>query len=98
MKVSVAVLLTVLFFPVSAPAASARSTLQQMGEFEISEANQGVGVDDKYFYAVDDRRIAKYEKKTGKPAGKWEGPKDGPIIHLDSAMVLDGKIYCAHSN
>ncbi|MBI2197232.1 MAG: AbrB/MazE/SpoVT family DNA-binding domain-containing protein [Candidatus Rokubacteria bacterium] len=31
-------------------------------------------------------------------AGKWEGPKDGPIIHLDSALLLDGKIYCAHSN
>jgi len=29
---------------------------------------------------------------------KWEGPKDGPVIHLDSALVMDGKIYAAHSN
>ena len=97
MKVSVAVLLTVLF-PVSAPAASARSTLQQMGEFEISEANQGVGVDDKYFYAVDNQTIAKYDKKTGELVKKWKGQKNGPIIHLDSALLMDGKIYCAHSN
>ncbi|MEQ1516522.1 MAG: hypothetical protein ABL931_08555, partial [Usitatibacteraceae bacterium] len=24
--------------------------------------------------------------------------KAGPILHLDSAMLMDGKIYCAHSN
>ena len=98
MKIAVAVLLTMLLLPVCAPVASGRSTLQQIGEFNIPEANQGIGVDDKYFYAVDNQKIAKYEKKTGKLAGKWEGPKDGPIIHLDSAVVLDGKIYCAHSN
>jgi hypothetical protein len=77
---------------------SAKSVLQQIGEFVVPEANQGIGVDDKYFYAVDNQKIAKYDKKTGKLVDKWEGPKDGPIIHLDSAMLVDGKIYCAHSN
>jgi len=86
------------FLLIFAPAAFAKSALQQVGEFIIPEANQGVGVDDKYFYAVDNQKIGKYEKKTGKLVGKWEGPKGGPIIHLDSAMLLDGKIYCAHSN
>jgi hypothetical protein len=78
--------------------AQAKSALEQIAEFAIPEANQGVGVDDKYFYAVDNQTIAKYDKKSGKLAAKWEGPKDGPIIHLDSAMLMDGKIYCAHSN
>lgn len=78
--------------------AQAGSVLQQLAEFAIPEANQGVGADDKYFYAVDNQAIAKYEKKTGKFVAKWEGPKDGPIIHLDSALLMDGKIYCAHSN
>jgi hypothetical protein len=73
-------------------------TLEQIGEFAVPEANQGVGVDDRYFYAVDNRVITKYDKKTGKLAGKWQGPKDGPIIHLDSAFLMDGKIYAAHSN
>lgn len=81
-----------------APAAFAAMTLEQIGEFAVPEANQGVGVDDRYFYAVDNRVIAKYDKKTGKLAGKWQGPKDGPIIHLDSAFLMDGKIYAAHSN
>jgi hypothetical protein len=80
------------------PPARSATVLQQIAEFAVPEANQGVGVDDRYFYAVDNRAIGKYDKKTGKPAGKWQGPKDGPIVHLDSAFVMDGKIYCAHSN
>jgi hypothetical protein len=72
-------------------------TLTQIGELNIPEANQGVGVDAEYFYAVDDRTIAKYTK-AGNLVAKWEGPANGPIIHLDSATVIDGKIYAAHSN
>ena len=72
-------------------------TLTQIGELDIPEANQGVGVDADYFYAVDDRTIAKYTK-TGNLVAKWEGPATGPIIHLDSATVIDGKIYASHSN
>jgi hypothetical protein len=81
-----------------APAATAAPKLDQVAEFEIPEANQGVGIDKDHFYAVDDRAIAKYDRRTGKLVKKWEGPKEGPIIHLDSALVMDGKIYCAHSN
>ena len=82
---------------VAAPAA-ARPTLEQIAEFQIPEANQGIGVDQKHFYAIDNRAITKYDKKTGKLVKKWSGDKDGPIIHLDSAMVMNGRIYCAHSN
>ena len=72
--------------------------LEQVAEFAIPEANQGVGIDKDHFYAVNDREIAKYDRKTGKLVKKWEGPKEGPVIHLDSALVMDGKIYAAHSN
>ncbi|MBK7659589.1 MAG: cycloisomerase [Betaproteobacteria bacterium] len=72
--------------------------LEQVAEFAIAEANQGVGIDKDHFYAVNNREIAKVDRKTGKLVKKWEGPKDGPVIHLDSAMVMDGKIYAAHSN
>jgi len=78
--------------------ASAAPSLEQVGEFVVPEANQGVGVDDNYFYAVDNQTIGKYEKKTGKLVKKWVGDKKGPILHLDSAMLKDGKIYAAHSN
>ena len=78
--------------------AGAASRLEQLREFEIPEAYQGVGVDGRYFYAVHNQAIGKYEKKTGKLVGRWEGPKEGPILHLDSALVMDGKLYAAHSN
>lgn len=78
--------------------ATAEPILKQIGEFTIPEANQGVGVDDRYFYAIDNQTIAKYDKKTGALVNKWQGEKNGPIIHLDGATLLDGKIYCPHSN
>jgi len=97
MKTSLAALLAAFLLSAVAPVFGA-SALKQIGEFNVPEANQGVGVDDRYFYAVDNQTIAKYDKKTGKLAGKWQGPKEGPILHLDSALLMDGKIFCAHSN
>lgn len=76
----------------------AEPVLKQVAEFNVPEANQAVAVDDRYFYAIDNQTIAKYDKKSGKFVAKWQGPKDGPIIHLDSGMVIGGKLYCAHSN
>ena len=99
LMVSLTFLVVAVAFAVDKPVAQgSKPALQQIGVFVITEANQGVGVDDKYFYAVDNQIIAKYDKKSGKLAAKWQGPKDGPIIHLDSALVMDGKLYCAHSN
>jgi hypothetical protein len=46
---------------------------------------------------VDNHTIAKYTKD-GHFVAAWEGPDDGPVLHLDSAAVIDGKIYCSHSN
>jgi hypothetical protein len=71
---------------------------QSIGSYVVPEANQAVAVDAEHFYAIDNRTIAKYDKKTQKLVQKWERPKDGPIKHFDSAVVVDGKIYLAHSN
>jgi hypothetical protein len=65
--------------------------------FQIKEARQAVGVDDMAFYAVDNTAIAKYDKKTGQRLAEWDGAGTG-AIHLDSAVVVDGKLYAAHSN
>jgi hypothetical protein len=66
--------------------------------FQIKEARQAVAVDAEAFYAVDNTAIAKYDKKTGTLISKWEGDKASGVIHLDSAAVVDGKLYAAHSN
>lgn len=71
---------------------------QEITRFDSPEANQGVAVDSDYFYAITNRAISKYEKKTGKFIAQWGGPEDGPIIHLDSGAVVEGKLYCAQAN
>lgn len=71
---------------------------QEIDRFDAPEAHQGIAVDEKYFYAVDNQAIGKYDKKTGELVDTWVGEKDGPIIHLDSGMVLNGKLYAANSN
>jgi hypothetical protein len=71
---------------------------EQIAEHRVPEANQGVGVDERHFYAVNNRTITKYDKATGLLIDTWQGPNSGPIVHLDSAMLMDGKLYAAHSN
>jgi len=83
------------------PVASAQEPsrhFEEVRRFVAAEARQGVAVDDRHFYAISNRRIGKYDKYTGERVGGWEGAPDGPIIHLDSGIVLDGRLYCAHSN
>jgi hypothetical protein len=98
MRYRASIVLLALFVFGVAETAGAQPVLVQIGEFVAPEANQGVGVDAQHFYAVDNEAIGKYDKATGKLVKKWQGPKKGPITHLDSAMLMDGKIYAAHSN
>ncbi|HPU54159.1 MAG TPA: hypothetical protein PK359_21565 [Burkholderiaceae bacterium] len=79
-------------------AVQAAPTMELLREFAVPQANQGVGADAHHFYAVDNQTIAKYDKLTGKLVKQWRGDKKGPILHLDSALLMDGKIYAAHSN
>ncbi len=76
----------------------AQPVLTRTAEFNVPEANQGVAVDARHFYAIDNTTIAKYDKETGALVRRREQPRGGPLIHLDGGMVLDGKLYAAHSN
>lgn len=66
--------------------------------YPAPEARQAVAVDATHFYAITNRRIGKYEKTTGRKVGQWQDVEGGPFIHLNSGVVLDGRLYCAHSN
>lgn len=96
MKVSATRLLALCAALAAPVPASAQTTFTQVNELSIPEANQGVGVDGRHFYAVDDTVIAKYTKD-GAFVARADYASIG-IIHLDSAAVIDGKIYCSHSN
>jgi hypothetical protein len=91
-------LLTAVLTLVLAPDAQAAVAFEQIAELPAPEANQGVGVDERHFYAVDGRAIGKYDKTTGKRVKQWQASSEEPIVHLDGAMLMNGKLYAAHSN
>lgn len=73
-----------------------RATLAK--SYDTFDANQGVAVDKKYFYAVNNRTITKHDRATGEPLLQFVGDSDGPIVHMDSATVVGDKLYAATSN
>lgn len=88
----------VLADPRPQPTAGVRRLFRDLRRFVAAEARQGVAVDADHFYAIGDREIGKYEKASGKKVGAWRSPAAGPITHLNDGKVIDGRLYCAHSN
>ena len=77
----------------AAPAVVAK----ELRRIPAPEANQGVASDDRYVYAIDDGKIGKYEKSTGKRVALFEGdPK--VFIHMNSCSVVMQELVCAMSN
>jgi hypothetical protein len=66
--------------------------------YDAFDANQGVGVDRDSFYAVNNGTITKHDRATGEPLLQFAGDDDGPITHMDSGVVVNGRLYAAHSN
>ncbi len=62
------------------------------------EARQGVAVDAEALYVIDNQYIGKYDKRDGTRLGHWDGRDGKRIQHLNSGVVIDGRLYCAHSN
>ncbi len=67
-------------------------------KFYAEEARQGIAVDENYIYIINNREIAKYDKNTTRKIAQWKDEKDGKFIHMNSGVIVDGKLYCAHSN
>ena len=65
----VASALAVLLLVMAARVPHAQPTVTQTADFPAPEAGQGVAVDGRFFYAIDDRSIAKYDKQTGAEVG-----------------------------
>lgn len=68
--------------------------------FQTQDARQAVAVDGVSFFAINNYSITRHEKETGAAILQWDGISEtnGPLIHLDSGMVHDGRLYAAHSN
>jgi len=65
--------------------------------YSAPEAKQAVAADGKYFYAIDDAQVVKYDLQ-GKKVALWQPKPDSHIKHLNSGFVKDGLLYMAHSN
>lgn len=66
--------------------------------FSSPDAHQAVAVDSSHFYAIASRSISKHDKTTGEKISEWQEETDGGILHLDSGVIVGGKLYAAHSN
>lgn len=65
--------------------------------YNVPLARQAVAVDAEYFYVINNSSITKHLKISGEQVGSWED-KDSLIHHMNSGIIIDGKLYCINSN
>lgn len=92
------VALSLAAWPAAAREPEAAAPFEEVRRLAAPAAGQAVAVDERHFYAIDNHRVEKYDRQTGARVDSWEGPEDGPILHLNSGVVIEGLLYCAHSN
>lgn len=90
-KISILLCITGLIFTTET---YSQKSFEVVNRFPATEAFQAVAIDSTHFYAIASKSIGKYDKSTGEKVDFWKGP----VKHLDSGVVVDGKLYAAHSN
>lgn len=81
----------------AAPLPIAQLRGEELRRYPAPEAHQGVAVDDRYFYAVVNTRIGKYDKRTGVKVAQWIGDRRR-ILHINSCTVDGPELVCANSD
>ncbi|GAB3274787.1 hypothetical protein GCM10027347_47890 [Larkinella harenae] len=69
----------------------------ELRRFQLQEVKQGVAVDASHFYVINNTSITKHAKTDGKLVTAWND-STGLLKHMNSGVVLDGKLYVVHSN
>lgn len=87
-------LLIVLFLTLGSCVLFSQSSHREVSRYEAPNASQAVAVDSLYFYTISNSIIIKRLKTTGEVVAKWKGP----LKHLNSGAVINGKLYCANTN
>ena len=66
-----------------------------------TEANQGVAVDNEFYYAISNTKISKHYKTSGELVASWQANVEDSRFkhfkHMNSGTVINGKLYVAHS-
>lgn len=81
-----------------APAPPPGPRFETLHRFTTPAARQGVCADAGRVWVVDDRLIIAFDRATGREAARFESPREGPVIHMNSLSLHEGRIYAAHSN
>lgn len=95
LSLSLLLLMSGLIAPISL---KAQRSFEPVNIFSSPDAHQAVAVDSSHFYTIATRSISKYNKTTGRQVSRWLGKSGGAIRHLDSGVIINGKLYAAHSN
>lgn len=69
-------------------------SVTELSRFSAPNATQAVAVDSLYFYAISNSKIVKHKKSDGSVVQTYEGP----FKHLNSGIIIDGKLYCSNTN
>ncbi|WP_223834020.1 hypothetical protein [Spirosoma profusum] len=70
---------------------------QEIKRFQPKLVQQGVAVDQTYFYVVNNHSLTKHTKTDGKQVAAWEDTT-GLLKHMNSGVIIGQKLYCTHSN
>jgi hypothetical protein len=70
---------------------------EEVQRFKAVYADQAVAVDNHHFYAIANNHISKYTLE-GDSITTWHEPNKERIRHINSGIVINDKLYCAHSN
>ncbi|MFC2081117.1 hypothetical protein ACFLR8_02790 [Bacteroidota bacterium] len=65
--------------------------------YDVPSSKQGVAVDSLCFYVINNSSITKHHKSDGRMLKLWED-EDTLIHHLNSGIIIDGKLYTVNSN
>lgn len=65
--------------------------------FKCQDATQGVACDGRFFYAIGNQCISKYSVQ-GDSVMTWRENNPELIRHFDGGIIIDGLLYCSHSN
>jgi hypothetical protein len=63
-------------------------------EIPAPEAHQAAAADERFFYAITNKVVGKYDRESGMRLALSTGPAE----HLNSGFLHKGRLYCAHSN
>lgn len=89
---------TVLSFAQEAGGKTVIAAAKEVKRYKVDEAKQAVAVDKQFFYVINNSTITKHRKSDGVQVGMFDGRPQGVLTHMNSGVVLDGKLYCASSN